>query len=190
VVINRRIRIRIRHHMHRVMAASDMGEDSPISLAFRVNSQTFLVVLGSEKETALEIHLPNLAPMLRRTHLLSHHTAAGRIDLFHRSHFQKNLRPTRHPTHRATPSHLEEATNLLTINLHGSSGIVVEPEDAVTLGVVLGMTGLRSHNHKTREWTRRMIDNLDTLDTLKVATRELRNSLTLSKGTGSELVRR
>ena len=96
--------------------------------------------------------------------------------------------PTHHPTPRAAPSHLEEATNPLTISLRDSSGSAVELEDMARLGVVLGMPALRSHNRKPTVRTRirsRMIGALDTLGTLKVMTRD---SPTLREGSDSELV--
>lgn len=152
-VTNRRIRIHQR--LPRATAAAEVGEDSPVFLAFRVNSPTFSVVLGSEEETALEMHLPYLVPMPRRTHLLSRHTATGHISLFRQSPVQRNFRPThrptRHPTHRAILNHLREVINLLTVNLPPSSGLAVGPGDTVTLGVALGLAGPRSHNHKPTE---------------------------------------
>lgn len=78
-----------RRSMPRVMAVAEAGEDfqvSPIFLACRVNFPTCSVVLGTEKERALRMHLPNLAPMPRCTHLPNHHTATHRIGLFHRNH--------------------------------------------------------------------------------------------------------
>ena len=190
VVTNRPIRTRTHQRMLQVTAA-EVGEDFLISPAFRVNSP-FSAVPGSEKERAPKTHFPNPDPMPRRTHLLSHHTAMDRVGLFCQSHAQTNLHPTHHPTHRVTPSHLQEAISLLTTHLHDSSGLAVGVGGIVTLGVDLGMAGLRSHNHNLTEWTRiscRTIVNSDTLASPDAATLELRNSLTLSKGTDSEPVR-
>ena len=45
------------HRMPQVTAAVEAGEVFPIFPAFRLNSQTFSVVLGSEEETTLEMRL-------------------------------------------------------------------------------------------------------------------------------------
>lgn len=189
--IIRRIRPVTHHRSPRVTAAAEVGEDSPIFLVFQANSLASSVVLGSEKERVLKMHLLNRAHMLPRTHPLCHHTATDRIGLFRRSPSQSsvNLRPTRHPMHHPTRrnslSRPEKAINLLMINLCGSLGIAAGPEDTVTLGVVLGMARLRSQKRKLMKQAQirgRRISNSDTLRTAL----ELRHSLTLSKGLDSE----
>ena len=189
VVIIRHIRTVTRRRSPRVTAVAEVEEDSPIFPAFQVNSPASSVVLGTEKERVLKMDFPNLAPMPRHMHPRSRHTGADRIGPFHRGPFRSNLRrmrrPTRHPTRRASLSHLKKAINLLTINLCDSSGIAAEPEDTVT-GVVLGTAGLRSQNRKTMKRARirgRMIGSLDTLRTTAL---EVQLSPKLSKGSDSK----
>ena len=188
--IIRRIRPVTRRRSPRVTAAAEV-EDSPTFPASKVNSLASSVVLGSEKERVLKMHLLNRAPMPPLMHPLCRHTATDRIGLYRRSPSQSNLRPTRlpthNPTHRSTLSCLEKAINLLTTNLCDSSGIAAGPEDTVTLGEVLGITRLQSQNRKKMKRARirgRKISNLDTLRTATLL--ELRRSLTLSKGLDSE----
>jgi len=145
--------IRTRQCMPQVTAAAEV-EDSPIFQAFRANFPTYSVVLGMEKERALEMQFHNPAPMPRRTHLLSHHMAIHRIGLSHQSLVQTNLRSTRRPTHhpmrRATPSPPEEATNLLTVHLHSSSGLAVMLGVGSAAGSGARDLGSRSHSRRLK----------------------------------------
>ena len=192
-LIIRHIRPVTHHRSPQVTAAAEVEEDFPVFPAFQVNSLASSVVLGSEKERVLGMHLLNRALMPPRMHPLCHHTATDRIGLFRRSPSQSNVnlhptrRPTHHPMRRTTLSRPEKVTNLLTINLCDSSGIVAGPEDTVTLREVLGIARLQSQNHKTTKRARirgREIGNLDTLRTATLL--ELRHSLILSKGLDSE----
>jgi len=154
------------------------------------------VVLGSEAERVLKMHLVNLAPMPRRMRRLSRCTGTDRVDLSRRGSLQSTLRPTRPLTHRRTRqrtrqaslSHLEKAINLRMINLYDSSGIVAEPEDTMTPGTVLGLVGLRSPNRNRKTIKRSRIRGRTNgrLDTLETVNMRLRNSLTLSKGLDSK----
>jgi len=186
-VMDRHIRT---HHRRLLRVTAAEVEDSPIFLACRVNFLTpLVVVLDSEKEKDLEMRLHNPARTHRLTHPPCHHTATDRIGVFYQSPVWTNLqstpRHTHHPTRRATPSHPEGVTNLLTTRPHVNMGLAVELGDTViALAVVSGMEGLRSRNHKPKltKWVR--IRGLLNAKTLK-----LQNSPTPSKGTDSESVR-
>ena len=195
-LIIRRIRPVTHRRSPRVTAAAEVEEDSPIFQAFQVKSLASSAVLGSEKERDLKMHLLNRAPTPPRMHPPCHHTATDRIGLFRRSPSQPNVnlrpthRPMHHPTRGMTLNRLEKATNLLTVSLCESSGLAAGPEDMVTLGVALGTARPRCQNRKSMKRARirgRKIDNSDTLKTATLATLlELRRSLTLDKGLGSE----
>lgn len=149
--------VRTRHHLPQAWAEVEV-EDFQIFLEFRVNCPTFSAVLGLETERAPKIHFFSLALMHHRTLLPSLHLTMERTGLVHQSPIQANLLPTRHlmrhPTRPATPGHLEEATNLPTINLPHSSGLAAEPVDTATAearagsAAVRGMVGLQNRNHK------------------------------------------
>ena len=154
-------RSRTRQRSPQVTAA----EDSPVFQAFRLNFPTYLVVLGMEEGKALGKRFHNPARIPPHMRLPSHRTVRERIGLF-RNPVQTNplytRRPTRHPMPRASLSHLEESTNLLTSYLRDNSDLAVEWERGDT--VVLGVVRLGNPNHEPRTTRRTRIMDAVTLE--------------------------
>ena len=192
--------VRTHHHLPRASAEVEV-EDFPISPEFRVSCPTFSAVLGLGTERAPKMHFLSPVPTHHRTLLPSLHMTTEHIGLVHQNPVWTDPRPTRHLMHHhmrpATLGHLEEATNLPTVNLPHSSGLAAEPADTAIAGAwagsaaVWGTVGLRNRNRKNRMRERTRVSGRETghMGSLEVLPDSLEvppDFPTLNNDTGSE----